>query len=216
MTRRQIGEGDWRGARLGPSLVAGGQPSGGPGRVGSRGVGMSTGSFTFRCTECNRLLGVSRSRVGQSITCPKCGTEQPVPNPDLFGDSGGPSGMVLPPPTPPATAPSPSVSDPGVPSPVPTPTTTGAAEPAFAGLLLDPEPLSIRPTEPARARSSRRAETTPQSTDTAATKTATTTPGAPNDLVLPREVVRFWSLASLLGTISAFVAGLLVGHFLWR
>ena len=49
---------------------------------------MSVGSFTFRCGECNRLLGVSRSRVGQTIICPKCNTEQPVPNPDLLGAMG--------------------------------------------------------------------------------------------------------------------------------
>lgn len=127
--------------------------------------------------------------------------------------------MVLPPPVAPATAPpptmlapapSPSVSASGV-SPTPGP----VAEPGFAGILLDPEPLSIRPTELSRSRPARPSESASESVETPTAKTSGTIPVA-DDLVLPRAVVRFWSLASLLGTIGAFVAGLLVGHFLWR
>jgi DNA-directed RNA polymerase subunit RPC12/RpoP len=36
------------------------------------------------------------------------------------------------------------------------------------------------------------------------------------DLVLPRSVVATWSLLVLVAQAMAFVAGLLVGHFLWR
>jgi DNA-directed RNA polymerase subunit RPC12/RpoP len=169
---------------------------------------MSSGSFTFRCGECNRLLGVSRSRVGQSITCPKCGTEQPVPNPDPLIDSGTPSGMIV---TPPAPATTPVGAGTAAPLAVPLP----EVEPAFAGLQLDPEPLSIRPTEPSRSRTARRPEVPSNSGETATARTSGTMAVSP-DLILPRAVVRFWTLASLLGTIGAFVAGLLTGHFLWR
>lgn len=166
---------------------------------------MSIGSFTFRCGECNRLLGVSRSRVGQSITCPKCGTDQPVPNPDPLGDSATPSGLIAAPPAPTTTPASPA-------APVPVPET----EPAFAGLQLDSEPFSIRPTEPSRVRPARRPEVTSGSGETAATARTSGTVTVASDLVLPRAAVRFWTLASLLGTIFAFVAGLLTGHFLWK
>jgi hypothetical protein len=181
---------------------------------------MSVGSFTFRCGECNRLLGVARSRVGQTIVCPKCGTEQPVPAPDLLGDSGTPSGSVVTPPAGPtgmtplsfgASVPLAGSSSGGVAVP---PASSTAGGPVFAGLQLDPEPLSIRPTESARSRPARRAE--------AVVEVGEPGPGAgpraavADDLVIPRAAVRFWTLASLVGSIGSFLAGLLAGHFLWR
>ncbi len=36
----------------------------------------------FRCYQCNQLLGVSRSRVGKVVNCPKCSTGLVVPDPD--------------------------------------------------------------------------------------------------------------------------------------
>src|SRR4051812_43340906 len=36
----------------------------------------------FRCYQCNQLLGVSRSKVGSVVACPKCATELIVPEPD--------------------------------------------------------------------------------------------------------------------------------------
>jgi hypothetical protein len=34
----------------------------------------------FRCYQCNQLLGVSRSRAGKAVNCPKCGTGLVVPD----------------------------------------------------------------------------------------------------------------------------------------
>jgi hypothetical protein len=34
----------------------------------------------FRCYQCNQLLGVSRSKAGKSVNCPKCGTGLVVPD----------------------------------------------------------------------------------------------------------------------------------------
>src|SRR3954453_19410979 len=36
----------------------------------------------FRCFQCNQLLGVSRSKAGSIVACPKCATELIVPAPD--------------------------------------------------------------------------------------------------------------------------------------
>jgi hypothetical protein len=36
----------------------------------------------FRCYKCNQLLGVSRSKVGTVVACPKCAAELLVPDPD--------------------------------------------------------------------------------------------------------------------------------------
>jgi hypothetical protein len=34
----------------------------------------------FRCYQCNQLLGVSRSKAGKAVNCPKCGTGLVVPD----------------------------------------------------------------------------------------------------------------------------------------
>ena len=36
----------------------------------------------FACDECDQLLSIGVSRIGQSITCPKCGSENEVPDAD--------------------------------------------------------------------------------------------------------------------------------------
>ncbi len=36
----------------------------------------------FRCYQCNQLIGVSRSKVGKVIACPRCGADLIVPEPD--------------------------------------------------------------------------------------------------------------------------------------
>lgn len=36
----------------------------------------------FACGECDQLLSIGVSRIGQSITCPKCGSENEVPDAD--------------------------------------------------------------------------------------------------------------------------------------
>ena len=35
----------------------------------------------FRCSRCNRLLGIARRKAGADTTCPHCGTTITVPNP---------------------------------------------------------------------------------------------------------------------------------------
>ena len=36
----------------------------------------------FRCVQCNKLLGVSAHKVGETVHCPKCGAEVVVPEPE--------------------------------------------------------------------------------------------------------------------------------------
>jgi DNA-directed RNA polymerase subunit RPC12/RpoP len=43
---------------------------------------MASEPVKFRCFQCNRLLGVSRHKVGTVVACPKCGVELLVPDPD--------------------------------------------------------------------------------------------------------------------------------------
>jgi len=52
---------------------------------------MAGAPIKFRCYRCNQLLGVSRSKVGSIVTCPKCATELIVPEPDETTPSGPPS-----------------------------------------------------------------------------------------------------------------------------
>ena len=36
----------------------------------------------FRCAYCNQLMGIAKRKVGQVVTCPKCGGQVVVPTPD--------------------------------------------------------------------------------------------------------------------------------------
>lgn len=36
----------------------------------------------FRCAYCNQLMGIAKRKVGQVVTCPKCGGQVVVPAPD--------------------------------------------------------------------------------------------------------------------------------------
>ena len=43
---------------------------------------MASAPIRFRCFECNQLLGVTRSKAGTVVSCPKCATELIVPEPE--------------------------------------------------------------------------------------------------------------------------------------
>ena len=59
---------------------------GGPGRVKRRESGewtiMPKMPIKFRCVQCNQLLGVSPSKVGSVVSCPRCAVELIVPEAD--------------------------------------------------------------------------------------------------------------------------------------
>jgi hypothetical protein len=70
---------------------------------------MAGAPIKFRCYQCNQLLGVSRSKVGSIVACPKCATELIVPEPEDTLTSGPPSTPEMPvnvgQPSPPETTP---------------------------------------------------------------------------------------------------------------
>jgi hypothetical protein len=45
----------------------------------------------FRCYQCNQLLGVSRSRSGKVVNCPKCGSDLIVPDSEEAPAGAGPT-----------------------------------------------------------------------------------------------------------------------------
>jgi hypothetical protein len=186
---------------------------------------MSGLSFTFRCGECNRLLGVSRSRIGTTVTCPKCGTDLVVPDPD--DDT--------------AEAPPPPASTSGETAAVGVTAAGGAA--VFPGLAIEPEPLSLRSHEPRRPYKVPDRRTAPASEPEPDRPTGssgsgfvgiqveevpiretggpTTAPEVrlgtrPGDVVMPRTAFLLWSFVMLAALVLTFSAGLLAGHFLWR
>ncbi len=199
--------------------------------------------FKFRCTQCRKLLGASPSKVGTIVHCPKCRAELIVPPPDdsVPGDAGASPddppfrledlGLRLdlaPPPTrdspPPipaepspiafleqvaASGPSPSSFPPGSPDPPSSPEDddTDEEEPDDPpGFPRVPDPLDAPLVS--RPRGRRRAQARPSDLlDPVARR---------RDVVLPRTAAVAWSMFALLGLASAFAAGLMVGHFLWR
>jgi hypothetical protein len=179
----------------------------------------STASVQFRCPGCQRLLSVSRSRAGSAVTCPRCQSSLIVP--DSIDPIGAVDSKLAPTPADTRGDAGSSPSNPAV-------------EPAFPSLVLDPEPLSLRPNDSKLARASRRASSASNAPSSTATP-ATRMPGldtSSNDLRTPgssptteprsvhapppRSALAAWGLVVLLALVFAFTSGLLVGHFLWR
>ncbi len=120
----------------------------------------------FRCFQCNKLLGVSRSKANSVVSCPQCSAELIVP--DHSDPPAAAPGDV---PPPPAKKPSPSNSriEPVVvlwdKSPDPDPDPAGTADSGFP--VIQVEPLSLRPEKPSLLRSSSRSrsEDWPETTE---------------------------------------------------
>ena len=187
----------------------------------------------FRCVQCNQLLGVSPSKVGSVVSCPRCAVElivpeadappevprapEPEPIPSIL------SSLVLDRPDPLAELrPEDIRVEPGLPEPgrarrpprpiEPAPEPEPPA-PEAQPLVLTPEVLA-GPTGEAPARPVEEV-LPPIQTEPVAVRPSRPTTRA-RDITLPRSVVTAWSLFVLLALGMAFAAGLLAGHFLWR
>ena len=194
----------------------------------------------FRCVQCNQLLGVSPSKVGSVVSCPRCAVELIVPEAD------DPSEV----PRAPEPEPIPAILsslvldrrdpldelrpedirvEPGLPEPGRARREPRPIEPAPAPSLRvrarsrrprsrlfwcsRPKPWRVR-----RSRMPPRPDEEvlpPIQTEPVAIRPARPTTRA-RDITLPRSVVTAWSLFVLLALGMAFAAGLLAGHFLWR
>lgn len=123
---------------------------------------MSTATpIKFRCSQCNKLLGVSRSKVGTVVACPQCSAELIVPDPAEAPPAPAPKAPE--PPRPAKPSPSGSQIEPVVvpwdAAPAPEP----PASEAMAFPAIEIEPVSLRPDPPARLRTALRPRSEPSS-----------------------------------------------------
>ncbi len=173
-------------------------------------------AFTFRCPHCDKLLGASRSRIGNTVDCPRCKAELSVPSPEEDAR--------------PAEAARPRKAGPPPP----------AFEPYFPELDFQEDPYSLRGDKPERASqrsgeskaarsvatSTPSPESVRNSTDSGESAPALSTSGdafptpvgAPsprrNDVQLPRTALILWSFIVLLAIVFAFLTGYLAGRSL--
>ena len=134
----------------------------------------------FRCFQCNKLLGVSRSKAGAVVACPQCSAELVVP--EAAGTaSPTPSPDPMPTETP-KSSPSSSRIEPVVVLWDATPSSEGSSDvdPAFPAVQL--EPVSLRAEPAARSRPALRAAKSSSRDDGEAVDVAAAIP-------LPRAVV---------------------------
>jgi len=85
----------------------------------------------------------------------------------------------------------------------------------FAPKLQPSEPLPA-PTHPSPASSESRAFVPPIEIEPPSILAAGTEIRRSHEVILPASVVLAWSLFVLLGIALSFIAGLMVGHFLWK
>lgn len=191
--------------------------------------------FRFRCFRCQKLLGAPPSKFGKTIQCPRCTAELVVPTPgeEVEAETDEPGeehafalnlddlGSGLRPlPGRRTPAPSSSLRDPrfddgganpvafleNVPAPAPV-----AAAPATSADENEPDAVA----NPVVVDLAPRVSPVTGRKPIAITADASDLPSRRRDVVLPRTVVLAWALGALLGTGSAFLAGLMIGHFVW-
>lgn len=203
---------------------------------------MAAAPLRFRCYQCNQLLGVSRSKIGATLRCPKCEAELIVPDPDEVVENAGVATLS---PTAQDSA------DQGIPAdlidirPEDIRVEPGAARP-LPSREPSPSPaveFRLPPDEPPRPQCPEVPEFGPSIAENLAPGVASrpeepepspeiVVPGLQvgsnrrrleptssvrsRDIVLPRSVVAAWSLFVLIALGLAFLAGLLAGHFLWK
>lgn len=186
--------------------------------------------FRFRCFNCQKLMGAPASKFGKKAHCPRCGVELIVPIPedaegrdvpeDEYEEENpdavdlGALGMDLAAPPPRKTAAT-SLRDPGFVEPPTNPIAfleTAPATPEEAD--VDEEGDSPAPDEsvvpidlktPAAPLTERRTRVIAEDNQ-----------NRRRDVILPRTAAIAWAMSSLLGIGFAFVAGMLIGHYLWR
>jgi phage FluMu protein Com len=195
----------------------------------------------FRCYRCNKLLGTSPSRAGKTTTCPNCQAELIVPEPEdneksalaeatrsLVPDLDDAPRVVerdRDPDTSPQHDPSFSWEEldtaifqaPGGPAPIDLPISFAPPEPSPEP---EPEPSDEPPPPsppvvgpsapgPAAAVPEITVETAPIVVDRARRR-------RPGEVVLTQSVITSWAAFMLLALGISFVAGVVVGHFVWK
>jgi len=195
----------------------------------------------FRCYQCNQLLGVSRSKIGTVVACPKCKADLIVPDPAeaepaANGDDSGPA---------PAMAENVTTEEGGTlelldirPEDIrvePGIAWTPAVElPPREPYSYDPPPVSASPAPllveadvaapglidlagpESESNATAAAVVPPIELESARISEPRYVAPRSRDVVLPRSAVAAWSVFVLVAQGLAFVAGLLAGHFLWR
>lgn len=195
--------------------------------------------FKFRCSQCAKLLGISRRKVGKAVHCPRCQAELIVPSPDdqaqlddpnpgdegdEFADLGIDLGFASPldiRPVEPAGAAASAVRPP-----------IEEEALAFLGKIAEAgydEPGPTSAAEPSAGPGPAAADATSDYEDEPEPLVAT--PSEPlvprsrrgeaafdrrRDVVLPRTAVIAWALFALFALALSFVAGLLIGHYRWK
>jgi hypothetical protein len=258
----------------------------------------------FRCYRCNQLLAVSPSKVGATVSCPKCKADLVVPGmgtlpsggqgpppkgeprprtkdpaaaeaggwapseggtrqgllaegqgrgdlssksptlPDFLGDldTAIPADVAelrpedlrveaeffanltrKPPdanPIPTSNASEPISSDLATPPPAPPPIPEIATSPWRPPEVFSvvPEPVAMIPRVAARSPAFAPVESVvpPIEIETSSLRAPVNQPRIVHEVILPASVVLAWSLFVLAAIALSFLAGLLVGHFLWR
>lgn len=164
---------------------------------------MPSAPMKIRCYSCGQLLGVSRSKAGRVISCPKCASELTIPPLDAL-----------------------ELVEAEKPSPINEPL-DDVENIGYLEKLPDEAPLDFAPNDSATEKASEPAQALPVDIKIPAIRVErsrklsnasnSTKSGAGNrDLLIPRSVVAAWSLLVLAALMFAFLTGLLAGHFIWR
>lgn len=162
----------------------------------------------FRCFKCNQLLAISPARIGTIVACPRCEERLIVPDPDQPNDG-------------PLVSDSPDVAeiltgDDSLNLSINTAQPLQAAKSAVSKLPSEPLPdlshLTSDPNPETRSAPELPEFEVPVPEAIAAPRSS----GRRSDVTIPRAVVLYWSMFVILAQLATFVAGLMIGHFVWK
>ncbi len=192
--------------------------------------------FKFRCSQCEKLLGVSPKKAGRTVQCPRCGTELIVPIVETASDSldlqpldeslelGIDLGLASPLDLQPSDRARSKIAEPAVVeveaiSFLERIAGTEDVEPANPGSIVDSEPSASYLEGPDADLDPEPLVQTPVEplvSQARRSRGHQASIDRRRDVVIPRTAVVAWSIFALLALACSFVAGLMIGHYRWK
>ena len=175
---------------------------------------MPSEKIRFRCYACNQLIEVGSGKVAKVVACPKCKVELLVPDPNDLND-----GPLIPD--------FPDVGEIFTRAELEAQTAALnlaiATEPSIASVTSSPGKIPSEPLpdlsrlfqEP-EAQSPSEIEVPAIAVPVPTTIATPRSASRRGDVTLPRAVVLYWSMFVILAQVASFVAGLMIGHHVWK
>ena len=168
----------------------------------------------FRCYACHQLIEVGSGKLGKVVACPKCKVELLVPDPNDLND--GPLIPDFPDVGEIFTRDELEAQTNALNLAIATESWTAPVKSSLEKIPSEPLPDLSRLFQEPEAQSPSEGEVPAITVPVPTTITTPRSGGRRSDVTLPRVVVLYWSMFVILAQVASFVAGLMIGHHVWK